>query len=495
MCSGFFENFEMFHERFTTRLHGMSIPFESDDSDAFADFLRQFLGDSGAEDALASLRAQGIDPGQLASQLPGGDFQAAFGQFHHILNSTSGPVNWSVALDMARQQVYQAGDPAPVAAQASEARQAMTVADLWLDAVTDFSPGVVDRQVWSRRAWLENTVDTWKRIAEPVAKNVSRALTEALTAQLGGDLEQAQAAAFTTDGAPAFIGAAKDLLPRLSAMMFAAHLGEALSALGQESFGSTDVGLPLGPAHTTALVVHNVSAFAQDLDMPSEEVVQFLAVRECAHQRLFASVPWLASDLIHAVESYSGEIALDHEAIAAAARDIDPSDPNSMNMVIGQEIFTSNQTPRQAAALDRLETLLALVEGWVELVTRQATLPYLPHCEQLTELMRRRRATGAPAEAILGHLLGMKMRPRQARGAAQLMSLVEADGGRSARDHLWHHPDFIPTSSDLVHPESYLLLKDAVSDEVDELDAELEKLLDGTLGWADGLGPDVEPES
>ena len=199
--------------------------------------------------------------------------------------------------------------------------------------------------------------------------------------------------------------------------------------------------------------------------------------------------------MIHAVESYSGEIALDHEAIAEAARQVDPTHPESMSMVVGHEIFTASQTPRQKAALDRLETLLALVEGWVELVTRQATAPYLPHFEQLTELMRRRRATGAPAEAILGDLLGMKMRPRQARGAAQLMSLVEAEGGRSSREHLWHHPDFIPTSSDLDQPESYLLLKEVTSEEVDELDAELEKLLDGTLGWADGLGPEVDPES
>lgn len=473
----------------------MTHGFDSEDNNDLSDFLRQFLGDEGAEDALASLRAQGIDPSQLSAQIPGGNLQAAFSHFQSIFNTTSGPVHWSLATNMAKQLAYSGGDPSPTAVEAEQFRHAMTVADLWLDTVTDFSPGQVSRLAWSRSQWIDETMSTWKRIAEPVAVNISRAMSDALSAQLGGvDLSDAQAAAFTPDGMPAFLGQAQELIPRLASMMFASHLGEALGALAKESFGSTDVGLPLGPAHSTALIPRNVRAYADDLKIPSSEVIQFLALRECAHQRLFASVAWLSSDVIHAVESYAAEIALDHDAIAQAARNVDPMNPESMNMVIGHEIFTSVHTERQTSALERVETLLALIEGWVELVTRQASAPYLPHFEQLTELMRRRRATGAPAEAILGRLLGMKMRPRRARGAAQLMSIVEAEEGRSARDELWRHPDFIPTAADLDEPESFLLLREVQSEDRDEFDADLEKLLDGTLGWADGLGPDVEPD-
>lgn len=461
----------------------MSDFLDHNDEDPLQEFLRQMMGDQEAESVIESLRAQGIRPQDLSAGMTVDGLKQAFAQMDAMMNSSSDPVHWTLAADTAKQGAYSAQTREPSAAQAQQVRQALSVADLWLDAVTPFSPGPVERQVWSRYSWVDQTLDTWKRITEPVVVNIVRAFSEAFSGRI--------------EIIGAFPGMGTDpatVVPRLMAMMFGHTIGQALAGLAQDSFGSTDVGLPLARPEVTALLPQNIELFSVDLDIPHEEVVQFLAVRECAHHRLFASVPWLASDLIHAVESYSAEIALDLEAIENAARSLDLNDLQNGHTFIGAEIFATTHTPRQTAALDRLETLLALVEGWVEVVTRQAVAPYLPHHEALTELMRRRRATGAPAEAVLGDLLGLKLRPRQSRGAAKLMQLVEAESGRHGREDLWRHPDFIPQSQDLAEPESYLLLQTAVSDAPDEFDSDLEKLLDGTLGWADGLDP-KEPSS
>ena len=136
--------------------------------------------------------------------------------------------------------------------------------------------------------------------------------------------------------------------------------------------------------------------------------------------------------------------------------------------------------------------MLALIEGWVEVVSAQATLPYLPHADALREMMRRRRASGGPAEEILGTLMGLKMRPRQARGAASIFTLVEADGGREAREALWSHPDMVPTETELATPDTFLALRHAAAEQDADIDAALTSLLDGTLGWADGLQPGDE---
>lgn len=455
----------------------MAENFDPQAEDPLAQFLRQTMGDEQADAVLEQLRAQGINPADLAGGMSLGNLKAAFSQFEAMMNRSTDPVNWSMASDIAKQGAYASQTREPTAAQASQARQAMQVADLWLDTVTAFEPGRVERKVWSRFSWLDNTVPTWKRITEPVVSNIVRALTS----------ESNEMGLVVT--IPGMTGDPQTLLSRLMALMFAHSIGQALAGLASESFGSTDVGLPLGPALTTALLPQNIEVFSEGLDIPVEEIVQFLAVRECAHHRLFTSVPWLTSDLIHAVESYSGEIALDLSAISEAARSMDFVQFDASQPFLSAELFSAEPTPRQAAALERLETLLALVEGWVEVVTRQATAPYLPHHEALTELIRRRRATGAPAEAVLGNLLGLKLRPRQSRGAAKLMMLVEADGGKVAREGIWRHPDFIPTAQDLSEPDSYLLLRDAAPESIDEFDADLEKLLDGTLGWAEGLEP------
>ncbi|MCI1787933.1 MAG: zinc-dependent metalloprotease [Actinomyces sp.] len=468
-------------------------------TDAFEEFLRRMLGDQAGAEAARSMREQGFDVSPVNAMF--GDpaqMQAAFTQFQYLFNATEGPVNWQMATDLSKQRAFQAGDPSLTAAEAQRARDAMVVADLWLDAATDFGPGQVQRAAWTRSQWIDETLPMWRRITEPVASNVSRALCEALSSQLG-DQDPGPLGDALPKGLPPgmadMLGRTTQMMPRLAAMMFAMQMGQALAALAQEAMGSTDVGLPLADGHTTALVVHNIGVFGEGLEIPYEEVQQFMAVRECAHQRLFASVPWLSHDLVRAVENYSSEIAIDTDAIADAAREINPTDPASLDSALSRGVFSPEPTSRQQAALERLETLLALVEGWVEVVAARAAAPYLPHADQLREMMRRRRAAGGPAEQVLGQLIGLQMRPRRARGAARVFTLVEDARGREAREALWQHPDMAPTAAELDAPDSFLDSRDASASQDAEIDAALSQLLDGTLGWADGLSPDTDPEA
>ena len=460
---------------------------ENESGTPFEDFLRSILGDEAAAEAARALEAQGFDPTNLPPEFSDpARMQAALGQFQFLMNTTAGPVNWRVVEDSAKQAAYMSGDQAPTATEAEAARQAMTIADLWLDAVTDFASGPVTRDVWSKVAWVEHTILTWKRICEPIALNVSRALSSALSEQFGEGGVDSDVP--LPDGMAAMLGKTQEM----SAMMFSAQLARALGALAGESFGTYDTGIPLSDTSHAALLPHNVAQFADGLDAPFDEVRQFLAVREAAHRRLFASVPWLEGDLVRAVERYASQIAIDTEAISEAARSVDPSDPASVESALSGGVFALSMTPDQRRALTRLETMLALIEGWVEVVTARATLPYLPHADALREMMRRRRASGGPAEEILGTLMGLQMRPRQARGAAQIFSLVEADGGRDAREALWSHPDMVPSDTELATPDTFLTLRRAAAEEDADIDAALTSLLDGTLGWAEGLEPGDE---
>ena len=48
------------------------------------------------------------------------------------------------------------------------------------------------------------------------------------------------------------------------------------------------------------------------------------------------------------------------------------TDPSQMEQLLNQGIFEPKSTPEQIAALERLETLLALIEGWVQTVVTDA---------------------------------------------------------------------------------------------------------------------------
>ena len=84
--------------------------------------------------------------------------------------------------------------------------------------------------------------------------------------------------------------------------MVGGQTGSAVGALAQEVVSSTDVGLPLGPDGTAALLPAGVAAFGAGLSINEDEVRIFLALCEAAHHRLFAHVPWLKARLLGAVE-------------------------------------------------------------------------------------------------------------------------------------------------------------------------------------------------
>ena len=149
-------------------------------------------------------------------------------------------------------------------------------------------------------------------------------------------------------------------------------------------------------------------------------------------------------------------------------------------------MFAPRETAAQKDALERVETLLALVEGWVEVVTARATAPHLPHAVPLQEMIRRRRIQGGAAEKVFSRLIGLEFRPRRVREAAALWTRLGQEVVDAERDAYWLHPDVMPSAAELASPEDFLTMRRAAADMDTQIDADLASLLDGTLGWADG---------
>jgi putative hydrolase len=132
--------------------------------------------------------------------------------------------------------------------------------------------------------------------------------------------------------------------------------------------------------------------------------------------------------------------------------DIDPTNPESLQNALSGGLFEPQETPEQQTALRRLETLLALIEGWVDAVVYAAAGERMPGAAALREASRRRRATGGPAEQTFSTLVGLELRPRRLREAAALWWAVTEKHGVSGRDGVWAHPDLLPDADDLDDP-------------------------------------------
>jgi putative hydrolase len=435
------------------------------------------------------------DRGKTPSGGPLGDpqqFADALRQFADLMSWQGGVVNWDLARNVARQTVSAKGDPSVLDVERQQVTDALRLADLWLEDVTTFPAGIRSAQAWSRSEWVEATLPVWSKLCNPIAERAVDAMSGMLNenpGEAGGLPPELQSAL----GAMGGLGGLGQMMRRIGGMMVGGQTGSAIGTLAQEVVSSTDVGLPLGPEGVAALLPAAVTAFGEGLSVKPDEVRLFLAMREAAHHRLFGHVPWLRARLLSAVEDYARGITVDAAALREAMPQIDPSNPESLNEALsGTALFQPEDTEQQKAALARLETVLALVEGWVSTVVDEVAATRLPQASALSEAIRRRRATGGPAERTFATLVGLELRPRRLREAAAIWRGLTDARGVSGRDAVWAHPDLLPGPDDFDDPEGFVRGRP----ELDISDLDPEGLIAGDAAGdppADGTPEPGEP--
>ena len=434
----------------------------------------------------------------LLSSLSGGDMNALAAQLQNAFATLGGAgamfggtptdsgsgVNWEITKDTARKTAAALGpDPTPDGGQQRAITDAVSLAEVWLDEATSFPRVSTHVAAWSRAEWIEKTMPVWRRLVEPVATHIADAMEGALTM---GDADAA--------GLPGMAGMEQMLRPMLrtsGASMFGLQLGQGLGQLAGEVVGATDIGLPLSEPGHVALLPTNVAAFGEGLEQSLSDVTLYLALRECARQRLFASAGWLRAQMLTLVEQYASGITIDTSALEEAVGQLDPSNISELASTLEGGLFEPQKTPQQLATLERLETMLALVEGWVDEVVTQATAQWMPAAGALAETVRRARATGGPAEATFATLVGLELRPRRMRDAANLWAALRDGRGADGRDAVWSHPDLVPTSADLDDPLGFVAAEGKSETGDVDFDSALAELLDAESG-EDQDGPGRE---
>jgi putative hydrolase len=366
--------------------------------------------------------------------------QQLLAQLQQLLASpdAAGPVNWELARQVAASHLNSVGDPAVGPADRDRTVEVLHLADLWLDPTSVLPSGVQTSEAWNRNEWVYHTLEVWKKLCDPVASRMVGAMNDLVPPEAHGA-----------------IGPMQTMVKALGGALFGGQLGQALGSLAAEVLSAGDIGLPLGPAGTAALLPANLTGYGEGLSIDPDEVRLYVALREAAHQRLFGHVPWLRGHVLGAVEAYAAGIRVDRQAVEEAMNRFDPADPESMRELQVEGIFSPESSPEQTAALTRLETALALVEGWVCHVVDTAATNRLPNAVRLAETFRRRRAAGGPAEQTFAALVGLELRPRRLREASALWAALTSHRGIEGRDAIWGHPDLLPTEADFTDPEGF----------------------------------------
>ena len=448
------------------------MPDEDDDrrpEDELREMLRQFLSGAGPNDPSRLAGAAGMpsDPAQL---------QALMAQLQAALARTEDGVDWSAAQRQAAAVVQR--DPGSVTtAERDAVRQAVELAALWLGEATQIA-GPSDVDLLSRQQWVDATLPVWQEMSEPVASSIADALTRAMQEHAP---EEAQG----------MIAGAGRILRNVGGTMFAMQLGTVVGQLASETVAGGDVGFPLLEDRAALLPV-NLRTAASGLEIPEDQVRIWLAARELAHARLFHHARWLRLHVLSAVREYAEGIRIDVGRLEELAESFDPTNPEQLREAVQSGALIPPKTPEQQASLARLETTLALIEGWVDAVTEAATAR-LPKRDAIAESVRRRRATGGPAEKAFGTLVGLEIRPRRLREAAEFWRQVGDAVGADARDSLWDQPDLMPDGDDIDTPARAIARLQGIG-ELDEMDLALQELLDDAERGQTGAGDDARDE-
>ena len=437
----------------------------------FQELIRQLFGGSGGLDPeqLSALSGMNIDPAMMQTVM------------QHLQGAFAGGGETGISWELAQRQALHIANQdglGVTTGQRTDLDQAFALATLWLSEATTISELAEQPRTLTRGGWVEATMPVWQQLAEPVATSIADALTSALGQNAPDDMQS-------------LVQGAGRLMRTVGGSLFASQLGQVVGNLSKEVVSGGDVGIPLMPDGQAAILPQNFADFGRDLEVPDDQLALYVATRELAHARLFRHARWLRLHVISQVTDFARGVHVDTDALEDLASRFDPSEPDELRRALESGALLPARSEAQSAALTRLENLLATIEGWVEVVTEQAT-SRLPSADRIAEAVRRRRAVGGPAERALGSLVGLELRPRRMREAAAMWRAVTDAVGPAARDALWDYPDLMPGAADIDDPAGLVARLEARArgeqPAPDELDDALARLLAGEI-------PSVEGES
>ena len=428
-----------------------------------------------------------IDPNQNPNQNPNpfGNFGEIFQQFSSmglnlqgLISALSGqrsPASLSRELirDISKKFLSAHGELPVSISDLTAIQEAMNIADLWLNEATVFPPlPMGDNSALSRRDWIDSTLNGWEDIARPLVEGMSDAMAGMLKDnlgengismdQLGVNLSGMNLSGMNLSGAQIPQSLLATIMGTFMSSLISTQLGQTIGNLSTTVTGANDVALPLTKEIRPALIPQNAANWGSGLGIDEGEVRIYLALRELAAARLFTSAPWLREYIKNAIASYGKGIRVDITAITEQAQEamssgeLDPANPESLTLALSGGMFTPEETPTQKAALENLETVLALIDGWIDSVVTLAAKNRLPSLIQLRETQQRRRATKSPTQELFATLVGLEVSPRRTREAIAFWEKIVELKDVKSRDEIWDESFLLPRADQLGDAESFL---------------------------------------
>lgn len=187
-----------------------------------------------------------------------------------------------------------------------------------------------------------------------------------------------------------------------------------------------------------------------------EDFSLWVAVHEVTHRFQFEGVPWLRPHFLELVHEYLGSVDLDAKGLAqrlgtAARKMISKETPIEERNPI--YLLASDE---QKKLLDRIQSLMAVVEGHGNYVMDSVGEAVIPSFRRMRGIFQRRRQQTTWFQKILNQAIGLEMKMRQYEVGQNFCETVARVGGPQALAQLWTDMERFPSMAELREPEAWL---------------------------------------
>jgi putative hydrolase len=369
-----------------------------------------------------------------------------FREIQRVLSSSSGPVNWELA-----RQVAVAGaqdgreDPTPSDEDRHDVEEAVRVAELQVARFTGLEPPAdlpVVRPV-RRAEWVNAAIEGLGPLIEPAAARAGRAMEQ---------IAQAGTADAPEEG-PMPGGA---MLGQLSPLLMGAQVGSVLGHLGGRAFGQYDVPLPRSGPATLLFVTDTMERFAADWSLDRTEFRTAVALHEVAHRFEF-SRPWATGRLRDLLDDFLSTLHVDVQALRAKIEHLDAADPQAVQRLIeGEEgLFGTVLDDEQRIKLARIRSFMAASEGWADHVATGVGTELLPSQDMIEEAVRRHREADL-ADPVFERLLGVEMKSEDYLAGRVFADRVAELTDEATLARMWQDAESMPSAPEIEEPRLWL---------------------------------------
>jgi len=254
--------------------------------------------------------------------------------------------------------------------------------------------------------------------------------------------------------------------------------GTMVGRLAARSLGTYDLPIPSNPmapgSDQLMLIVPNIEAFAADWSIPAADLRLWVCLHEVTHHTVL-TIPHVGDSLTNLLTNHAGAFRNDPSELEEQLGGIDPlAGPDAIaqlqQMLDPEMVLGAVRSPAQEALIPRIESLVAVIIGYVDHVMDEIGGRLIATYPMVTEALRRRRLEASSADRFVERILGLNLTQAQVdRGSAFVAGVVER-AGPDAPNRLWSDETHIPTPSEVDAPGLWLarIDLDTTAPEVDE---------------------------